>query len=386
MGGLDRIATVLKRIRAERGDKILFLDGGDTWQGSYTSLKTKGQDMVEAMNPLKPDAMTGHWEFTYGTDRVKETRRQPAVPVPRRQHLRRRMGGAGLRRLQDLRARRREDRRDRPGLPLYADRQSALDDPQLVLRHPRGGHRQEHREGAQGQGADLVVLLSHNGFDVDRKLAARVPGIDVILTGHTHDALPEPVIVGKTLLIASGSHGKFVSRLDLDVRDGALKGYRYRLIPVFSDVISPDAETTSHVSALRAPFEKELKRELATTESLLYRRGNFNGTFDDLFCEALLDVREAEIALSPGFRWGTSVAAGPEDHGRGSLQRLRHDLSGGLPLRDVRQDAQGHHGGRRRQPVQPRPLLPAGRRHGARRRHGLHDRPERDRWAAASRT
>ncbi len=165
-------------------------------------------------------------------------------------------------------------------------------------------------EAARADGADLIVLLSHNGFDVDRKLAARVPGIDVILTAHTHDALPEPVVVGKTLLIASGSHGKFVTRLDLDVGGGEMKGFRHRLIPVFSDVIAPDADMTRLVGDLRAPFEAELKRELATTETLLYRRGNFNGTFDDMICQALLDVREADIALSPGFRWGTSVLPG----------------------------------------------------------------------------
>ena len=165
-------------------------------------------------------------------------------------------------------------------------------------------------EAARADGAELIVLLSHNGFDVDRALASRVSGIDVILTGHTHDALPEPVLVGKTLLIASGSHGKFVTRLDLDVQGGEMKGFRHRLIPVFSDVIAPDAEMTALVTDLRAPYEAELKRELATTESLLYRRGNFNGTFDDLICQALIDVREADIALSPGFRWGTSVLPG----------------------------------------------------------------------------
>src|SRR5690606_12816906 len=140
-------------------------------------------------------------------------------------------------------------------------------------------------------GAELIVLLSHNGFDVDRALASRVEGVDVILTGHTHDALPEPVLVGKTLLIASGSHGKFVTRLDIDVQGGEMKGFRHRLIPVFSDVIAPDADMAGLIDDLRAPYEQELKRELATTESLLFRRGNFNGTFDDLICDALLEVR-----------------------------------------------------------------------------------------------
>jgi sulfur-oxidizing protein SoxB len=165
-------------------------------------------------------------------------------------------------------------------------------------------------EKVRREGAQLVVLLSHNGFDVDRKLAGRVAGIDVILTGHTHDALPEAVKVGKTLLIASGSHGKFLSRLDLDVQGGAVKDFRYKLIPLFADAIAPDAEMAAAIAKARAPFAAELAREVGRTESLLYRRGNFAGTFDDLICAAIIEQRDAEIALSPGFRWGTSVLPG----------------------------------------------------------------------------
>ncbi|MCK4713325.1 MAG: 5'-nucleotidase C-terminal domain-containing protein, partial [Marinosulfonomonas sp.] len=159
-------------------------------------------------------------------------------------------------------------------------------------------------------GADLVVCLSHNGFDVDRQMAAKVDGIDVILTGHTHDALPEPVMVNKTMLIASGSNGKFVSRLDLDVRDGQMMGFRHKLIPVFSDVIEADKEVAAAIDAERAPYKAELEEVIGHTDSLLYRRGNFNGTWDDLICNALIDEREADIALSPGFRWGPSLLPG----------------------------------------------------------------------------
>ena len=171
---------------------------------------------------------------------------------------------------------------------------------------------QKNVDAARADGAELVVLLSHNGFDVDHKLAGRVSGIDVILTGHTHDALPEPVQVGNTLLLATGSTGKFVSRLDLDVRDGGVKSFKYRLIPVFSDVITPDADMAALIDEVREPYEAELQRVLGKTETLLYRRGNFNGTFDDLICDALLSERDAQIALSPGFRWGTSLLPGQE--------------------------------------------------------------------------
>jgi sulfur-oxidizing protein SoxB len=309
MGGIDRIAAIVKRIRAERGDNMLLLDGGDTWQGSYTSLQTRGQDMVDAFNALAPDAMTGHWEFTFGTDRVNEI--VESLPFVF-------LGGNIFDTEWDEPAFDAYKIFDKGGVKVAVIGQAF---PYTPIANPRWmfpewsfGIREEevaaNVAAAREEGAELIVLLSHNGFDVDRALAARVEGIDVILTGHTHDALPEPVKVGNTLLIASGSHGKFVTRLDLDVRDGVVKGFRHRLIPVFSDVIAPDPDMTKLVGDLRAPYEAELKRELATTQSLLYRRGNFNGTFDDLICQALLDVREADIALSPGFRWGTSVLPG----------------------------------------------------------------------------
>src|SRR6185503_15453774 len=171
---------------------------------------------------------------------------------------------------------------------------------------------QKHVEAARTGGADLVVLLSHNGFDVDRKMAARVAGIDVILTGHTHDAIPSAITVGKTLLVASGSHGKFLSRLDLEVKDKRAAGYRYRLIPLFADAIAPDPEMAAVIAKIRAPHEAALKKVLGRTDSLLYRRGNFNGTFDDLICQALMAERDAEIALSPGFRWGASLLPGQD--------------------------------------------------------------------------
>ena len=309
MGGLDRISTIVKRIRAERGDNMLLLDGGDTWQGSYTSLQTRGQDMVEAMNALQPDAMTGHWEFTYGTDRVQEI--IDGLPFP--------FLGGNIYDAEwnepDFEAYRLFDKGGVKVAVLgQAFPYTPIANPRWMFPNWSFGIREEdikaNIEAARAEGADLVVLLSHNGFDVDRALASRVAGLDVILTGHTHDALPEPLVVGKTLLIASGSHGKFVTRLDLDVRGGQLKGYRHRLIPVFSDVIAADPEMSQLVRTLRAPYEAELKRELATSETLLYRRGNFGGTFDDLICQALLEIREADIALSPGFRWGTSVLPG----------------------------------------------------------------------------
>jgi len=176
----------------------------------------------------------------------------------------------------------------------------------------RDERMQEVVEEVKAAGAELVVLLSHNGFDVDKKMASRVKGIDVILSGHTHDALPEPVLVGETIIIASGSNGKFVSRVDLDVREGRMMGFRHKLIPIFSDVIEPDAAVTAVIDEQRAPYEAAMSEVIGKTDSLLYRRGNFNGTWDDLICDALLSEREADIAMSPGVRWGPSILPGQD--------------------------------------------------------------------------
>ncbi len=308
MGGFDRIATVVKAIRAARPEALL-LDGGDTWHGSYTVLKTQGQDMVNAMGALKPDAMTSHWEFTLGIDRVKEIVKGLGFPF---------LGANIFDATWDEPAYDPYKIFERGGVQIAVIGQAF---PYLPVANPKWmfpdlsfGIREDRIaqmvQEVRGKGADLVVLLSHNGFDVDRKLAGRVAGIDVILTGHTHDALPEPVMVGKTMLIASGSNGKFITRLDLDVQGKEIKAFRHKLIPIFSDVIAPDAEMAKLVAAQRAPYEKEMAEVIGHTGGLLYRRGNFNGTWDDLICNAMIEEREADIALSPGFRWGPSVIAG----------------------------------------------------------------------------
>jgi sulfur-oxidizing protein SoxB len=310
MGGLDRIATVIKAIRGERGgDNVLLLDGGDTWQGSWSSLQTKGQDMIDLMSMLQPDAMVGHWDFTYGAERVREA--VDALPFAF-------LG-------QNIRDKEWQEpvfeaskTFERGGSKIAVIGQAfpytPIANPNWMFPDWEFGIREDEVQNqvdtARGDGAEVIVLLSHNGFDVDRKMASRVKGIDIILTAHTHDALPQAVKEGETLLIASGSHGKFVSRLDLDVKNGKIADFGYTLIPVFSDVIAPDAEMTAAIDKARAPFEADLNRVVGTTDSLLYRRGNFNGTFDDLICQAMLKERDAQIALSPGVRWGATLLPG----------------------------------------------------------------------------
>ena len=310
MGGMDRIATLVKAVRAERGDaNVLLLDGGDSWQGSWSSLQTRAQDMVDVMSALGVEAMVGHWEFTYGAARVKEiagtapfaflaqnirdSEWQEKVFEPRKMFEK---GGVKIAVIGQA-------------LPRTANA-----NPHWLFPAWEFGIREEEMQKqvqeARREGAQVVVLLSHNGFDVDRKLAGRVTGIDIILTSHTHDALPELIRVGNTVLVASGSHGKFLARLDLDVRGGRLAGVTFKLMPVFADAIAPDAEMAALVTQVRAPFAAELAREIGHTETLLYRRGNFNGTLDDLICDAMLSQRDAEIALSPGVRWGGSLLPG----------------------------------------------------------------------------
>ncbi|MFP5507533.1 MAG: thiosulfohydrolase SoxB [Alphaproteobacteria bacterium] len=312
MGGMDRVATVVNAIRAERPDALL-LDGGDTWHGSYTCHQTAGQDVVNVMNALKPDAMTFHWEFTLGTERVREiVNGLPFAAL-----------GANIfdaewdEPSEDFKP---YEMFERGGVKIAVIGQAF---PYMPIANPgwmfpeysfgiRDQRMQEVVDEVHAAGAELVVCLSHNGFDVDKQMAARVTGIDVILTGHTHDALPEPVLVGETILIASGSNGKFVSRVDLDVRDGRMMGFRHKLIPIFSDVITPDADVAAVIDEQRAPYLDQLTEVIGKADSLLYRRGNFNGTWDDLICDALMTEREADIAMSPGVRWGPSILPGQD--------------------------------------------------------------------------
>ncbi|MDE0750713.1 MAG: thiosulfohydrolase SoxB [Planktomarina sp.] len=314
VGGLDRVATVINHIRSDRPDALL-LDGGDTWHGSYTCHHTAGQDMVNVMNTLRPDAMTFHWEFTLGSDRVTEIIEklpfaalgqnifdsewdEPADLFPPYKFF------------------------DTGGVKVAVIGQAfpymPIANPGWMFPEYSFGIRDENMQvmvnEVRAQGAELVVCLSHNGFDVDKQMAGIVKGIDVILSGHTHDALPEPVLIGKTIIVASGSNGKFVSRVDLDVRSGQMMGFRHKLIPIFSDVITPDAEMTKIIDAQRSPFAKQLNEVIGQTsdDQTLYRRGNFNGTWDDLICNALIEEREADIALSPGVRWGPSILPGQD--------------------------------------------------------------------------
>lgn len=312
VGGLDRVSTVINAIRADRPDALL-LDGGDTWHGSYTCYQTAGQDMVNVMNALKPDAMTFHWEFTLGSDRVNEI--VEGLPFAA-------LGQNIFDAEWDEPAEMFKPYKffDRGGSKIAVIGQAfpymPIANPGWMFPEYSFGIRDENMQAmvdeVRDAGADVVVVLSHNGFDVDKKMAGRVQGIDVILSGHTHDALPEPVLVGETHIIASGSNGKFVSRVDLDVRDGQMMGLKHKLIPIFSDVIAPDPAITALINDQRAPYEAALSEVIGKTDSLLYRRGNFNGTWDDLICDALINEREADIAMSPGVRWGPSILPGQE--------------------------------------------------------------------------
>jgi S-sulfosulfanyl-L-cysteine sulfohydrolase len=315
VGGFAHLATLVKRLRAERPHSLL-LDGGDTWQGSGVSLWTKGADMIEASKLLGVEIMTAHWEFTYGADRVKEA-------------IEKELAGKIEFLAQNVKTQDFGDPVFKPytirkvgGVPIAVIGQAF---PYTPIANPRyfvadwtfgiqEEELQKHVKAARTKGAQVVVLLSHNGTDIDLKLAGRVSGIDVILGGHTHDAIPQPTVVknrgGSTLVTNAGSNGKFLAVLDLDVKGGRVAGYRYRLLPIFANLLPADAAMAKLVDDTRAPHKAKLGEKLAVTEGLLYRRGNFNGTFDQLICDAMLEAKGAEISFSPGFRWGTSILPG----------------------------------------------------------------------------
>ncbi len=315
VGGFAHLATLVKQLRASRPN-CLLLDGGDSWQGSATALWTQGQDMVDASKLLGVDIMTGHWEFTLGAERVKHIVENDFKN--RIEFL-----------AQNIRTADFGDEVFKPyvikpinGIPVAIIGQAF---PYTPVANPRYfvpdwsfGIQEELMQKtvneARAKGAQAVILLSHNGMDVDLKLASRVRGIDAILGGHTHDGVPAPVIVknagGQTLVTNAGSNGKFLAVLDLEIRAGKVSDFRYKLLPVFAHLLAPDPDMTAHIEKVRAPYAAKLNEKLAVSEGMLYRRGNFNGTFDQLILDGLMAMKNAEIAFSPGFRWGTSLLPG----------------------------------------------------------------------------
>jgi S-sulfosulfanyl-L-cysteine sulfohydrolase len=318
VGGFAHLATLVARLRDSRPGALL-LDGGDTWQGSATSLWTKAQDMVEACQLLGVDVMTGHWEFTYGMKRVKEIvdgdfKRGPRPIDFVAQNVRTTDFGDPVFEPFAL--------REVGGVPVAIIGQAfpytPIANPRWMIADWAFGIRDDEMQkavdAARTRGAQLVVVLSHNGMDVDLKMASRVRGIDAIFGGHTHDGVPMAVPVknagGTTLVTNAGSNGKFLGVMDVEVKGGKPVNFRYRLLPVFADLLKPDAAMDALITRVRAPFEAKLSEKLAVTDGLLYRRGNFNGSWDQLICDALMDVQGADIAFSPGFRWGTSLLPG----------------------------------------------------------------------------
>ena len=315
MGGFAHIATLVKKLRAARPGALL-LDGGDTWQGSATSLWTNGQDMIDAAKALGVDVMTAHWEFTLGAARV-----QQAIAKDLAGHIEFVAQNVTTKDFGDPVFTPFVMRKVN-GVPVAIIGQAF---PYTPIANPRYftpdwtfGIQEESLQktigDARAKGAAAVVLLSHNGMDVDLKLASRVTGLDAILGGHTHDGMPQPTLVanaqGRTIVTNAGSNGKFVGVLDLDVKGGKVDGFRYRLLPVFANLLAPDAAMAAVVANARAPFAAKLAEPLAVTEGLLYRRGNFNGSVDEMIMAALIAEKDAEIAFSPGFRWGTTLMPG----------------------------------------------------------------------------
>ena len=315
LGGFAHLATLVKRLKASRPGALL-LDGGDTWQGSATSLWTRGQDMVDAQKLLGVDVMTAHWEFTYGQDRVKQvvdTDFKGRIEFVAQNVATADFGDPVFKPYTI-----REINGVAVGIVGQAFPYTPIAHPRYMVADWTFGLKepelQKHVDEVRAKGAAAVVLLSHNGMDVDLKMASRVAGIDVILGGHTHDGVPKPVAVknprGTTLVTNAGSNGKFLGVLDMDVKGGRVIDIRYRLLPVFANLLPADRDMAAYIEKARAPHEAKLAEKVAVSEGLLYRRGNFNGTLDQVILDALMAVKGAQIAFSPGFRWGTSLLPG----------------------------------------------------------------------------
>ena len=315
VGGFAHMATLVKQLKASRPHALL-LDGGDTWQGSATSLWTNGQDMVDACKLLGVNMMTSHWEHTFGAKRVQEIVEKDLKG--NMEFLAQNIKTTDFEDLVFKPYALREMNGVQVGVIGQAFPYTPIANPRYMVPDWTFGIQDEHMQKmvdeVRGKGAQVVVVLSHNGMDVDIKMASRVRGIDAILGGHTHDGMPAPTIVknsgGQTLVTNAGSNSKFLGVLDFDVRDGKVQDFRYKLLPIFSNLLPADAAMQAHIDKVRAPYKDKLEEKLAVTQDLLYRRGNFNGSWDQLICDALMQNKGAEIAFSPGVRWGTSLLPG----------------------------------------------------------------------------
>jgi S-sulfosulfanyl-L-cysteine sulfohydrolase len=326
LGGFAHLKTLIDRLHGGGGGRALLLDGGDLWQGSGLANAMQGADMVEAANLLGIEAMTGHWEFTYGEKTLRDN-----LASFKGEFLAQNVFLTEEAAFNDAKAfDPASGRVFKPSLvkEIGGYRVAVIGQafPYVPIAHPKrftpdwkfGIHDEELQklvDGLRGNDkVDAVILLSHNGMDVDLKLASRVTGIDVILGGHTHDAVPQPIAItnsgGVTLVTNAGSNGKFLGVLDLELAKGKVADVRYRLLPVFSELLKPDAPMQALIDKMRAPLAADWSDKIATADRLLYRRGNFSGTTDQLICDALRTGLDAEIALSPGFRWGTTALAG----------------------------------------------------------------------------
>jgi sulfur-oxidizing protein SoxB len=315
MGGFAHLATLIKQLKASRQGALL-LDGGDTWQGSATALWTKGQDMVDAALALGVEVMTGHWEMTLGQERVQEVINKDFKGKIEfiAQNIKTADFGDEVFPAYTL--------RNMNGISVAIIGQAfpytPIANPGYLIPNWTFGIQEENLQKTisevQSKGAKVIVLLSHNGMDVDLKLASRVRGLHAILGGHTHDGVPNPIAVknagGITLVTNAGSNGKYLGVLDFDVKGGQPVDFRYKLLPIFSNLITADASMQQLIQKVRKPYEKQLQERLAMTDDLLYRRGNFNGSFDQVILDGLMAQKNAEIAFSPGFRWGTSLLPG----------------------------------------------------------------------------
>ncbi len=318
MGGIAHMKTLTDEIKRQRGaENVMLLDSGDTWQGTGVALKTRGEAIVKAQNYLGVDVMVGHWEFTYGKERVQEL-----IGMLDAKFISQNIVG------DDPFADEYEELifepytiEERAGAKIGIIGQSfpftstanpkeftqgwsfglSLDTLQEYVNELRKEHK-----------VDCVVVLSHDGFSVDQEVARKVHGIDFILSGHTHDPSPKPITINGTAIVIAGSHGKYIGRLDIDIQDHKVKDYEYKLIPIASNIIPADPAGVKLVNELYAPFDKEFNEGLGQTKGTLYKRDTFHSTFDQLINDAIMEEMKCDISFTPGYRWGTTVLAGDD--------------------------------------------------------------------------
>lgn len=307
-GGYPRISAYINKVRKEKDNKVVVLDGGDTFHGTLPVVDSKGMILTSYLNEMKIDAMTAHWEFAYGPKHFSSLLNALNYPM--------------------LAINCYDKTTDKLVFDPYLIKEvnglkigiigiaATIIDKTMPQHFAEGLYFSLGNEELPGyiaelkdQDVDLVILLSHLGFPQEVKLAQEVDGIDVLLSAHTHNRVYEPALVNDTIIFQSGCHGSFLGHLDLVVENKKIVDYKHQLV-VLDESLDEDLDMKAAIEKDLEPYKEQLNKIVGRTGTDLNRSTVFESTMDNLLLQSMIDISGAELAFSNGWRYGAPIPKG----------------------------------------------------------------------------